>query len=144
MFTVVILLMAVLTALPHCPSVAIRGILLSVVVAMVTPVTLLFELAVAPLLPVVVLTLGATTRFGGVELVLRGGFLDIIGAQVLLGVVVHMEALLFPQVEHTRQTQQQEKEQGSAHSPTHYGAQVTLGYGLECRGAEEDMALFIH
>lgn len=91
----VILLMAVVTALPHCPSVAIRGIL-SVVVAKVTTVTLKFELAVAPLLSVVVLMVGAAASFGRVELMLRGGFLEVIGAQVLLGVVVAMEGLLFP------------------------------------------------
>lgn len=106
-FTVVILLMAVVTALPHCPGVAIRGILLSVVVAMVTPVTLVFELAVAPLLPVVVLMLGAVASFGRVELMLRGGFLEVIGAQVLLGVVVPVEGLLFPEVTHANQRQQQ-------------------------------------
>lgn len=95
-FTVVVLLMAVVTALPHCPSVAIRGILLSVVVAMVTTVTLMFELAVAPLLSVVVLMVGAAPRFGRVKLMLRGGFLEVIGTQVLLGVVVPVEGLLFP------------------------------------------------
>lgn len=97
MFTLVILLLAVLTALPHRPGVAIGGILLSVVVAMVTTVTLVFELAVAPLLSVVVLMLGAAAAsFGGVELVLRGGFLEVVGAEVLLGVVVPVEGLLFP------------------------------------------------
>lgn len=95
-FTVLILLMAVVTALPHRPSVAIRGILLSVVVAMVTTVALMFELAVAPLLTVVVLMVGAAASFGRVELVLRGGFLEVISAQVLLGVVVPVEGLLFP------------------------------------------------
>lgn len=88
--------MAVVTALPHCPGVPIRGILLSVVVAMVTAVTLMFELAVAPLLSVMVLMTGAAASFGRVELVLCGGFLEVIGAQVLLGVVVPMEGLLFP------------------------------------------------
>lgn len=106
-FTVVILLLAVLTALPHCPGVAISGILFSVVVAMVTPVTLLFEVAVAPLLSVVVLMLGAAASFGRVELMLRGGFLEVIGAQVLLGVVVPVERLLFPEVKHANQRQQQ-------------------------------------
>lgn len=86
--------MAVVTALPHCPGVAIRGILLSIVVAMVTTVTLVFELAVAPLLSVVVLMVGAAASFGRVELVLCGGFLEVIGAQVLLGVVVPVEGLL--------------------------------------------------
>lgn len=95
-FTVVVLLMAVVTALPHCPGVAIRGILLSVVVVMVTAVALMFELAVAPLLSVVVLIAGAAAGFGRVELMLRGGFLKVIGAQVLLGVVVPVEGLLFP------------------------------------------------
>lgn len=92
--------MAVLTALPHCPGVAIRGILLSVVVAIVTPVTLVFELAVAPLLSVVVSMLGAAASFGSVELMLSGGFLQVIGAQVLLSVEVPMEGLLFPEVTH--------------------------------------------
>lgn len=97
-FTVVVgtLLMAVLTALPHRPGVAIRGILVSIVVAMVTTVTLLLELAVAPLFSVVVPMLGAAACFGRVELVLRGGFLEVIGAQVLLGVVVPVEGLLLP------------------------------------------------
>lgn len=74
-FTVVILLMVVVNALPHCPSVPIRGILLSVIVAMVTPVTLLFELAVPPLLSVVVPMVGAAASFSGMQFVLRGGFL---------------------------------------------------------------------
>lgn len=95
-FTMVILLMAVVTALPHCPRVAIRGILLAVEVAKVTTVTLKFELAVAPLLSVVVLMVRAAASFGRVELMLRGGFLEVIGAQVLLGVVVAVEGLLFP------------------------------------------------
>lgn len=95
-FRVGILLIAGMTALPHCPSVAIRGILLSVVVAMVTTVTLKFELAVAPLLPVVVPMVGAASSFSGVELVLRGGFLEVTGAQALFGVVVPVEGLLFP------------------------------------------------
>lgn len=95
-FTVLILLMAVLTALPHCPSVAVRGILLSIIVAMVTAVTLSFELAVTPLFSVVVSMVGAAASFGGVELMLRGGFLEVTGAKVLLGVVVAMEGLLFP------------------------------------------------
>lgn len=106
-FTVVILLMAVVTALPHCPSVAIRGIFLSIIVAMVTAVTLLFELAVAPLFSVVVPLVGAAASFGGMELMLRGGFLEVIGAQVLLGVVVPVEGLLFPEVTHTNHRQQQ-------------------------------------
>lgn len=144
---VTLLMATVLTALPHCPGVAIRGVLLSSVVAMVTPVTLLFELAVTPLLPVVVLMLraaAAATRFGWVELVLRGRLLDVVVAQVLLGVVVHVEALLLPQVEHAHQTQQQDKEQGSAHGPTHYGAQVTLGDGLQCWEAEQHVALLVY
>lgn len=106
-FTVVILLLAVLTAFPHCSGVAISGIVFSIVVAMVTPVTLLFEVAVAPLLSVVVLMLGAAASFGRVELMLRGGFLEVIGAQVLLGVVVPVEGLLFPEVTHANQRQQQ-------------------------------------
>lgn len=125
-FVVVILLIDVVTALPHCPSVAVRRIFLSVIVAMVTTVTLLFELPVAPLLSVVVLMVGAAATFGWVELVMRGGFLEVIGAQVLLGVVVPVEGLLFPEVTHTNQTQQQKQEQGPAHGPTHYGTQITL------------------
>ncbi len=88
--------MAVVTAFPHCPRVAIRRILLSVVVAMVTTVTLLFELAVAPLLSVMVLMLEAAASLGRVELMLRRGFLEVTVAQVLLGVVVPVEGLLLP------------------------------------------------
>lgn len=106
-FTVVILLMAVLIALPHCPGVAIGGILLSVVVAIVTPVTLLFQMAVAPLLSVVVLPLGTAASFGCMKLMLSGGFLQVIGAQVLLSVEVPVEGLLFPEVTHANQRQQQ-------------------------------------
>lgn len=79
-FTLVVLLMAVVTALPHCPGEAIRGILLSTVVAMETPFALLFELAVAPLLSVVVLMLGAAAGLGWVELMLLWGFLEVIVA----------------------------------------------------------------
>lgn len=91
-----ILPIAEMTALPHCPSVAIRGILFSVVVAMVTAVMLPFELAVAPLLSVVVLMVRAASSFSRVELMLRGGFLEVTGPQILLGVVVPVEGLLFP------------------------------------------------
>lgn len=96
---VMLMVIVMVTALPHCPSVAIRKVLLSIVVAMVTTlaVTLLFELAVAPLLSVVVLLAEAAAGLGGVELVLlRGCFLKVGRAQVLLGVVVSMEGLLFP------------------------------------------------
>lgn len=99
--------MAVVTALSHCSGVAIRGIFLPVVVAMVTPVTLVFELAVAPLFPVVVPMLGAAASFGWLELMLCGGFLEVIVAQVVLGIVVPVERLLFAEVTHANQTQQQ-------------------------------------
>lgn len=125
-----ILLLVLVAALPHRPCVAVRGILLSV--ALVTAVALLFELAVAPLLSVVVLAVRTAAGFGGVELVLRGGLLQVVGAQVLLGVVVPVKALLFLKVTHTDQTQQQEQEQGPAHSPAHYGAQITLRQSFEC------------
>lgn len=95
-FMMPILLMVVTTALPHCPGVPINGILPSVIVAMVTAVTLMFELAVAPLFAVVVPMVGAAASFRRVEFVLRGGLLEIIVAKVLLGVVVPMKALLFP------------------------------------------------
>lgn len=91
-----IMAIAIMTALPHCPSVAISGILLSIGVAMETAVPLMFELAVAPLLSVVVLVVGAAAGLRGVELVLRGGFLEVGGAQIWLGVVVSVETLLFP------------------------------------------------
>lgn len=131
-----------MTAFPHCPGVAVRGIPLSV--AMVTAVALVFVLGVAPLLSVVVLMVGAAASFGRVELVLRGRFLEVVGAQVLLGVVVPVERLLFPQVTHTDQRQQKEQEQCPTHSSTHYGAKITLREGFECGGAQEDMPLFIH
>lgn len=118
--------MAVVIALPHRSGVAIRGIFLPVVVAMVTPVTLMFELAVAPLLSVVVPVLGSAARFGGLELMLRRGFLEVIVAQVVLGIVAPVESLLFAEVTHANQTQQQQQEQGPAHRPTDYGSQVTL------------------
>lgn len=86
--------MAVVTALPHCPRVAICRILPSVVVAMVTTVTLLFELPITPLLSVMVLVLEAAASFGRVELMLCRGFLEVVGAQVLLCVEVPMEGLL--------------------------------------------------
>lgn len=106
-FLLVVLLMAVVTALSHCSGVAIRGIFLPVVVAMVTPVTLVFELAVAPLFSVVVPMLGAAASFGWLELMLCGGFLEVIVAQVVLGIVVPVERLLFAEVTHANQTQQQ-------------------------------------
>lgn len=84
MFTVVILLMAVVTALSHRPSVAIRGILFTIKVAMLTTVTFMFELAVTPLLSVVVPMVGAAASFRRVELMLHGGFLEVSGAKVLL------------------------------------------------------------
>lgn len=93
---VVILLMVLAIAFPHCPRVAINGVLFSVIVAMVTAVTLVFELAVPPLLSVVVAMVGAAASFGRMEFMLRGGLLEIIGAQVLLSVVVPMKGLLFP------------------------------------------------
>lgn len=99
----VILLTAVATALPHCPGVPINGILFSIIVAMVTPVTLMFELAVSPLLSIVVPMVGAAASFGRMEFVLRGSLLKIIGTQVLLGVVVPVKCLLFPQVTHANQ-----------------------------------------
>lgn len=99
--------MAVVTALSHGSGVAIRGIFLPVVVAMVTPVTLVFELAVAPLLSVVVPMLGAASGFGWLELMLCGGFLEVIVAQVVLGIVAPMEGLLFTEVTNANQTQQQ-------------------------------------
>lgn len=136
--------MAVVAALSHCSGVAVRGIFLPVVVAMVTPVTLLFELAVAPLLSVVVPTLGAASGFGGLELVLRGGFLEVIVAQVVLGIVAPVEGLLFTEVTHANQTQQQEQEQGPAHRPTNYGAQVALRQGCKSGGADQYVAFVIH
>lgn len=96
--------MALVTALSHGSGVAIRGIFLPVVVAMVTPV---FELAVAPLFPVVVPMLGAAASFGWLELMLCGGFLEVIVAQVVLGIVAPVEGLLFAEVTHANQTQQQ-------------------------------------
>lgn len=95
-FMVVVLLTVVVAALPHRPSVAIRGIFLSVIVAMVMTGALVFELPATPLLSIVVLMVGAAASFGGVELVMCGGFLEVIGAQVLLGIVVPVEGLLFP------------------------------------------------
>lgn len=100
-----LLLLLLVIALPHCPGVTIRGILLFVEVRMVMPVTLVFERAVTPFLSVVVLMLGAAASFGRVEFVLRGGFLKVIGAQVLLGVIVTMEGLLFSEVIHANQRQ---------------------------------------
>lgn len=82
--------MAVVTALSHCPRVAIRGILLSTEAAIVTAVAFMFELAVSPLLSVVVPMVGAAASFGRVEFMLRGGFLEVTGAKVLLVVVVPM------------------------------------------------------
>lgn len=92
----VILLMAVVPALPHCPSVAINRILLSVIAAMVAAVTLVLQLAIAPLLTIMVSMLSSAAGFGRMEFMLRGSFLEIIGAQVLLGVVVPMKGLLLP------------------------------------------------
>lgn len=143
-FLVVVLLMAVVTALSHRSGVAVRGIFLPVVVAMVTPVTLVFELAVAPLLSVVVPMLGAASGFGGLELVLRGGFLEVIVAQVVLGIVAPVEGLLFTQVADANQTQQQEQEQGPAHRPTDYGSQVALRQGCKSGGADVYVALVVH
>lgn len=136
--------MAVVTALSHCSGVAIRGIFLPVVVAMVTPVTLVFELAVAPLLSVVVPMLGAASGFGWLELVLCWGFLEVTVAQVVLGIVAPMEGLLFTEVTNANQTQQQQQEQGPAHRPTDYGSQVTLRQGFKSGGAEEYVTFFIH
>lgn len=105
MFMLVILLVVVLPALPHGPCITVRRIFLSVVAAVET--TVMFELTVAPLLSVVVLMVGAAASFSRVELVLCGGFLEVIGAQVLLGVVVPVEGLLFPQVTHANYRQHQ-------------------------------------
>lgn len=51
---------------------------------MVTAVTFAFELAVSPLLSVVVPMVGAAANFSRVELMLHGGFLEVTGAKVLL------------------------------------------------------------
>lgn len=96
MFMMVILLMTVAPALPHCPSVPINRILFSVIVTMVAAVPLLLQLAVAPLLSIMVPMLRSAASFGRMEFVLSGSFLEIIWAQVLLGVVVPMKGLLLP------------------------------------------------
>lgn len=133
---------AVLGALPHGSGVPV-GRIVAIVAAMETAVSVGFDVGVAPFLPVVVLVVRAVSSFGGVELMLGGGFLKVIEPQVLLGVVVPVEGLLLPQVEDPDQRQQQQQEQGPAHCPAHHGTQITLGEGFEGGGAEEDMLLIV-
>lgn len=143
MVMVVAMVILMVTAFPDCPGVAIVGGVL-LLPSMVAVVTLTVGLPTAPLLSVVVAVAGAAVGLGGVELVLRGVFLKVRGSHVLLGVVIPMEGLLFPQVTDPAQGQQQQQEQGSTYSSTHYGAQVVLWEGFECWGAEEDVALIVH
>lgn len=103
MFVMVILLWTLVTALPHSPGVAVDRVLFSVVAGVEAAVPVMFELAVPPLLPVLVLFAGA----GGAEFVLCRSFLKITVARMLLGVVVAVKTLVFPQVTNANQTQQQ-------------------------------------
>lgn len=107
MFVVVILLRALATALPHSPGVPVDGVLLSVVACVETAFPVLFELAVPPLLAVLVLFAGAAAGLSGAEFVLRRSLLQIAVARVLLGVVVSVKTLVLPQVTNANQTQQQ-------------------------------------
>lgn len=90
------LLLVEAAALPHGPRVAVNGILFSVVLVIAMLVSFLFELAVAPLLPVVIPGASAAAGLRGPQLVLPGGLLQIRGAVVLLGVVAAVKSLRVP------------------------------------------------
>lgn len=141
-FLMMNLLLVEAPALPHGPRVPVNGILFSIVVAIVAPVTC--ELTVAPLLSVVVLAARAAARLGGTEFMLRRCLLELAEAQVLLGIVAAVKSLLFLQVTRSNQSQDQKQEQGPAHGPAHYGAKITFRKGFKGGGAQKDMALINH